>query len=85
MKPVIAVFRSKTETYKFIEYMVSVGNECYAVTTPAKASVGCGVSAKFFYGSLKTAYEIINSGGFSAFKGFYLIEKHGQRTSIVKI
>ena len=85
MKTVIAVFRSKTETYKFIEYMQAVGVDCFAVSTPKEAHVGCGISAKFNYDKLNVAYKIINSGGFSAFKGFYLIVKRKDRSSTVKL
>lgn len=85
MKTVIAVFRSKTETYKFIEYMRAVGADANAVTTPKEARVGCGISAKFYYDKLSVAYKIIGSGGFSAFKGFYMIVKKGGRTSTTKI
>ena len=85
MKTVIAVFRSKTETYKFIEYMLALGIEASAVSTPKEAHVGCGISARFFYDKLNVASKIIKSGGFSAFKGFYVIVKRGTRTSTVKI
>lgn len=85
MKTVIAVFRSKTETFKFIEYMMALGLEASAVSTPKEAHVGCGISAKFNYDGLSVATKIIRSGGFSAFKGFYVITKRAGRTSTTKI
>ena len=85
MKTVIAVFRSKTETYKFIEYMLALGIEASAVSTPKEAHVGCGISAKFNYDKLNVATKITKSGGFSAFKGFYVIVKKGERKSTMKI
>ena len=85
MKSVIAVFRSKTETYRFIEYMRGVGVDCNAVSTPKEAHVGCGISAKFNYDRLNVAYKITKSGGFLAFKGFYSIVKRNGVTSTVKL
>ena len=85
MSDVIAVFRSKTETYRFMEYMRKSGATCVIVTTPSNARVGCGVSAKFNYAKLNYAYKIVRVGGFTAFKGFYLISKKGSVTSVSKI
>ena len=85
MKTIYAVFRSKTETYKFIEYMREVGFDATAVSTPSGAKVGCGISAKISYNALNVANKIISGGRFSTFKGLFLIEKKGGRTSTVKI
>lgn len=85
MKICIAVFRSKTETYKFIEYMRSLNVECSAVSTPKEARVGCGISAKFQYANLQTANRVIANGNFKAFKGIFIIEKRGNRSSTVRI
>lgn len=85
MKMCIAVFRSKTETYKFIDYMRANNIECAAVTTPKEAHVGCGISAKFPYRNLNIAYKIVNSGAFTSFKNFFVIEKQNGRSSTVRI
>lgn len=85
MKAIYAVFRSKTETYKFIEYMHQLGLDAVAVSTPSGAKVGCGISAKISYNALNVANKIISGGRFSTFKGLFLIEKKGGRTSTVKI
>lgn len=85
MKICVAVFRSRTETYKFIEYMQSFNVPCVAISTPKEARVGCGISAKFPYSKLDFVNKIIGNGGFNAFKGIFIIQKQGGRSSTVKI
>ena len=76
----LAVFRSRTQTYEFIEYMVRSGISCRAVTTPPEAHLGCGISAEFYIAHKSYAAEVISKKGLNSFVAFYKITTRGRTT-----
>lgn len=72
----IAVFRSRTQTYEFIDYMTRSGISCRAVNTPPEAKVGCGISAEFNLGHSGYASKIIRFRGLNSFVAFYKVIKN---------
>ncbi len=84
MKICVAVFRSRTQVFSFIEAMRDLGISCSSITTPKEASIGCGISAQFSPLYLSTATAVIKRKGFSAFYGFFVITKVGGKTTTVR-
>ena len=76
----LAVFKSRTQTYEFIDHMTRSGISARAVNTPAEAHIGCGVSAEFYMGHRGFAQRVINGYGLNGFLGFYRVERKGGRT-----
>lgn len=84
MTKCVAVFRSKTELFTFINYLKHQGVLVETVATPKEARIGCGISAKFDERFFRLAVEIIESYSFSSFFGIYKIKNDGvRRTSIL--
>ena len=71
----LAVFRSRTQTYEFIEQMTRSGISCRAVSTPPEAHIGCGISAEFYIGHKGYATDIIYKKGLNSFVAFYKAER----------
>lgn len=85
MEDILAVFRSRTQTNIFAEYMRAYGLRCSVIQTPPEAKVGCGVSAKFRAADLRRAEQIIRGRQLSSFSGFYEIMRITGRTIVRKI
>ena len=85
VKKCVAVFKSRTQVMSFVEFLNSQGVFCKLIATPKEAHVGCGVSAEFSLNKLNVAKKVVYSVGFSAFAGFFLIEKRGTHTTVVRI
>ena len=84
MTKCVAVFRSKTELFTFINYLKYQGALVETVATPKEARIGCGISAKFDERFFRLAIEIIENYTFSRFFGIYKIKHDGvRRTSIL--
>ncbi len=81
----IAIFRSRTQVYEFIDFMTNAGIACSAINTPTEAHIGCGISARFYCGHRGYAREIIMRRNLNTFVGFYHIMQQGMRTQIVKM
>ena len=69
----------------FVEIFNSQGVSCKLISTPKEAHVGCGVSAEFSQSKINVAKNVVYSVGFSTFVGFFLIEKRGTHTTVVRI
>ena len=76
----LAVFRSRTQTYEFIDRMQRFGLSAKAVNTPPEAHIGCGISAEFFMAHKGYAVRIIGKYGLNGFAGFYRVDVSGGRT-----
>lgn len=85
MRYLVAVFRSRTQVLEFVDYMHDLNANCSVIATPKEAKIGCGVSAKFPYSYLNVANSIIKRRNLTAFYGFFLITKNGNRTTTVRI
>jgi len=67
----LVVFRSKSETFKFVSILASYGFKSIVVSTPRQISVSCGVSAKIDLSALETAKNIVSRRQFYTFAGIY--------------
>ena len=85
VKKCVAVFKSRTQVMSFVEFLNNQGVQCKLIATPKEAHVGCGVSAEFPLIKLNVAKLVVNRVGFSAFVGFFLLEKRGTHTTVVRI
>lgn len=85
MKYAVAVFRSKTEVFRFMEYMERVGASCSTVGTPREVKIGCGIAAKIPYNFISRARSVIERGDFSGFYALILYQSDGIRRSSVRI
>lgn len=84
MRVCIAVFRSRTQVMSFIDYMQKIGVNCQLVPTPKEAKIGCGISAKLPFSKMREASAIIQGYKLTAFHGFFVITKSGNRTTTVR-
>ncbi len=85
MKQYIAVFKSKTDVFGFIERMKSYGFYTTAVSTPKEAHQGCGLSALFPANGIYYARNLINGGAFKSFYGIFVIESDFTRRTTRRI
>ena len=85
MQQCLAIFRSRTQTVGFIQYMRSQGIEIKAINTPAEAKIGCGISACFSVSQVAFARQVISALGLTSFRGFYIIQKDGFKQIITKL
>ena len=85
MQRCLAIFRSRTHTVGFIQYMRSQGVEISAVNTPAEAKIGCGISAIFPVEHIAFARQVVSALGLTSFRGFFLVKKEGIKQIITKL
>ncbi len=81
----IAIFRSRTQVFEFIDAMINAGVTCETINTPANAHIGCGISARFYCGYRGYAKEIITRKNLNTFVGFYQVINKGASTVVVKM
>lgn len=85
MKKLIAVFKSKTELFTFINQLKYSGAIVETVATPKEARIGCGLSAKFDERFFRLAVSVIQNYGFQSFYAIYKVESRQGRISTVKV
>lgn len=85
MKQYIAVFKSKTDVFGFIEKMKNYGFYASAVSTPKEARQGCGLSALFSPSGVYYAKSLINGGAFKSFYGIFALENDFARHTTKRI
>lgn len=85
MKKCVVVFRSRTQVFSFIDTMKRQGVLVRVVSTPKEAKIGCGISAEISPYEKERAINVIKSENLTSFYGFFMIEKHGNRTTTVRI
>lgn len=67
----LVVFRSRSETMKFVNILNSYGVVVSIVNTPRQLSVSCGISAKIQTSCLSFAKDILKRRQFYTFAGIY--------------
>lgn len=77
MEYLIAVFKSRTQVIKFHERLRYFGICSEIVNTPREASLGCGLSVKFAMEDFVFANNILRTGGFASFAGFFKVKESG--------
>lgn len=69
----IAVFRSRTQAMDCNSRLRSHGVYSTLINTPKEANIGCGLSVKIPKNMLARAKNIIASGKYSAFYGYFTV------------
>lgn len=67
---ILAVFRSRTQLFRFLDVLRKFGGVASVISTPQEANVGCGLSARFDdadFPKARTAANALREG----FVGFY--------------
>lgn len=85
MSKLIAVFRSKTDLFSFINDLKSGGVIVETVQTPKEARIGCGLSAKFDERFYRYAVTLLNANRYDSFYAIYKVTADGGRISTVKV
>lgn len=85
MRYCIAVFKSRTAVMEFAEALRENNVGATVINTPPEAHVGCGVCVRFPYVYSPYAYELIQRYSFGGFKGFFLVERVGARTTVRRL
>lgn len=78
----IAVFRSRTQVFSFVNAMRAHGVTVNVISTPQEAFIGCGLSASFPDHALTIAKLLVKAS--SGFSGFYKVYHDGGKR-IVKL
>ena len=81
----IAVFKSKTDVFAYLELLRLSGVPAVTTGTPKEARIGCGLSVKFSKTYLGIGEAILRKKRFSGFYGIYLSSKVGSRSTLSKI
>lgn len=81
----IAVFRSKTDVFLFLDIMRSRGVYSTITATPKEAGIGCGLAARFPSHAISVARAAVQSGRLPSFYSFYSVYRSGNGFSIMKI
>ena len=77
---VLAVFRSRAQTIDYVSKLKARGVTVQTVNTPQEAGVGCGISAKFDGRFLSRAKLVFQTGNYSSFAGFFVLQTKYGRT-----
>ena len=85
MTDILAVFRSRSQAIDCNARLKQLGIFATLINTPKEANVGCGLSLKFPENSLNRARNVIRSGNYSAFYGFYIMKNVYGRTFFGRI
>ena len=78
----LVVFRSRSETLKFVNLLASYGYKSSVVNTPRQISVSCGVSAKIDVNALDTTKYILARRQFYTYAGIFAIINNNQYVKI---
>lgn len=70
MNYVVAVFRSRNESMKFMQQLQRYNIPCAIINTPKEANASCGVSVKFNEKYFGVANKLVRSDMFSSFLCF---------------
>lgn len=73
MQYIIAVFKSRTDSYLFLNLMRSYSATVKIVNTPKELNMPCGTSVAFNMNMYNIALSTLNRRHFSSFAGTYRI------------
>ncbi len=85
MNMILAVFRSRAQALDCVSLLKKNGVSAGAVSTPAEANVGCGISVRIGTFDLPRARQILSRGNYSAFVGYYRTETKYGRTFVSRV
>ena len=66
-----AAFGSRTQGMRFFDALKKSGLTASIINTPREASLGCGLSVKFYEGDFTAVKNILLRGCYTAFHGFF--------------
>ena len=82
---VIAVFRSRNETFYLANMLAVSGNQFMVINTPKEAGQACGVSVRFNEGSLPFVKKCLREKPFRAFVGLFRVAVEQNKLKLEKI
>lgn len=85
MAVILAVFRSRGQALRFAAALRGCGIAADTAGAPQEAHVGCALAARFAPSALHNARYLLEGGGYSAFAGFYRVERAGGNTFVTRI
>lgn len=84
MYEIIAVFRSRAQAVDCNAKLRAVGIAAELINTPKEANIGCGLSVKLNSNSADRAKFIIQKSNYSAFYGFFVLNRTYGRMQLGK-
>ena len=85
MTEILAVFRSRSQAIDCNARLKAMGVPASIINTPREANIGCGLSVKIPINMLERVKMIIRYLNYSAFYGYYRMQKNYGRTIFGKI
>ncbi len=85
MTEILAVFRSRSQAIDCNARLKAMGVPASIINTPREANIGCGLSVKIPINMLERVKMIIRNLNYSAFYGYYRMQKNYGRTIFGKI
>ena len=74
MEYVVVAFRSRAQTMKFYQILISKGMVAEIVNTPKEAGVGCGLSVKISISQLIFVKQQVKLASLGSFAGVFLVK-----------
>ena len=75
MTYILAIFRSRSQAVDCNIRLKQFGVTAELINTPREANIGCGLSIKIPHDSANRAKMIIYKANYSAFYGFFVMQK----------
>lgn len=75
MYEIIAIFRSRSQAIDCNAKLKAAGIAAELINTPKEANIGCGLSVKFTKNAAERARYIIHKSNYSAFYGFFIMNR----------
>ncbi len=73
MEYVVVAFRSRAQTIRFYNFLISNNIPCDIINTPKEAGVGCGLSVKTEKNAFGVVKQALRSISLNSFAGFFLV------------
>lgn len=85
MEYLIAVFKSRAQVMKFGEKLKNYRIAFSVINTPREASLGCGLSIKFYVNDYEKVRRLLSFDTYPTFSGIFLVkESIGGQKRIVR-
>ncbi len=82
MQYTIVAYRSRSQTTRVYQYLVSQGVACSLVSTPRGANVGCGISVRIGRSDIANYPQLATA---DTFAGFFEVVNVGGKTIVSRI
>lgn len=82
MEYYIVVFKSRTQTMKFYERLKKNRINVSVINTPRQASLGCGLSVKFFPEDISIIKRLLCSENYHSLGGIFRISGSGSSLNV---